>query len=201
MFTEKRLRAELLRSVASALTREDIDAAEWWYSSELGRRITALEERATSQRADIAATKSKAAEAMAAASGTRRRQVKALDEALRASEQMSSVMLNMAVAVAYGVAKASNPVLTMDFKAVRTILAAQMEPLLAELSAEMPKLFALAYLTLKDEELGSYVEFNRSPAAVKFNNAIMDGMDRAFVQLSFQLGEEYVRSRERKRGA
>lgn len=200
VFTAAGLRAEALRTVAAALTPDDVKAAEAWYASALGRRITALEERATSEQADVAATKNKAAAVMSKASATRQQQVKALDEAVRASEQTASMVLNMALAVTYGVAKASNPVLTVDFKAIRSLLANQLAPVLAEVRTDTPKLFALTYAPLTDEELKAYIEFNRSPSAVKFNNAVIEGVDRAFVQLSLKLGEEYVRSIAQKRG-
>ena len=161
VFTGAALRTEVLRSVAATLTPEDVKAAEAWYSSSLGRRITLLEERATSEQADLATTKSRAATAMA---------------------------------------KASNPVLTVDFQAVRTQLAKQLAPVLAELRTDTPKLFALTYASLKDDELKAYIEFNRTKAAGKFNSAVIDGMDRAFVQLSLKLGEDYARSTEQKRG-
>lgn len=200
VFTGAALRTEVLRSVAATLTPEDVKAAEAWYSSSLGRRITLLEERATSEQADLATTKSRAATAMVRASSLRQQQLKALDEAVRASEQASSMVLNMSLAIAYGVAKASNPVLTVDFQAVRTQLAKQLAPVLAELRTDTPKLFALTYASLKDDELKAYIEFNRTKAAGKFNSAVIDGMDRAFVQLSLKLGEDYVRSTEQKRG-
>lgn len=199
VFTAAELRAEMLRAVASTLTSEDVKAAESWYTSSLGRRITAMEERAATEQADVAATKTKASAAMAGASAKRQQQLVALDEAARVSEQTSAIMLNMAFALAYGVAKANNPVLTVDFKAVRSLLANQLAPMLAELRTDTPKLFALTYAALDDEELKAYIEFNRSPAAVKYNAAVIEGMDRSFVQLSLKLGEEYVRSAEQKR--
>ena len=72
------------------------------------------------------------------------------------------MVLNMSLAIAYGVAKASILCLHRRLSGRAHSAREATGTRACRIRTDAPKLFALTYASLKDDELKAYIEFNRT---------------------------------------
>lgn len=190
-FAPDRLRARMTEELASALDVATIDAALAWLETDLGRRITAFEEQATSvpggDHAEHLGPK------LLAASGEPRRALfQRLAKATRAGEVTYAVGSTVADGMFRGLALAA-PQLGLDPGLVARQMAADRDAMIAEGEAEAQSGFAYAYRDLSDEELTRYVEFCETAAGRRYSDATARTLEKVLAEAARGMGERLAR--------
>jgi hypothetical protein len=189
------------RLVASELGRElaapDIDAALEWLSSDLGRRLTRLEEKASSS--DSSNIGKEAGHIIAALPKPRVAVIERLMTALDLDARTVDSAVNMSAAIVYGLT-AMSPEADPDEAAngVRKRLGAQRAPMMAYFHRMSLASLARTYEGVSDEDLARYVRFNETPAARRYNAAASRALEAAIVQGSFDIGRRLGRNVPRR---
>lgn len=186
------LRARFNQALRAELGRdpEAVDAILAFFGSDLGQRILTLEIEARRAFLDTAAEEA-ARVAADNAAGSKDPKVALIREMIEAGDllemnvagSMSSslaFMSGMAASGAYG------PNLPEDQVIADTW--GQEEATRADLSTWLYSYLGLAYAPLSEAELQSYVAFWESPAGQRLNAALFAAFDRAFRQVSRDLG-------------
>lgn len=197
-FAPDAMRGAIAAEMRKLLSGEDADAVLAWLSSDLGKRLTRLEEEG-SRVEESARAREEADKIVAALAPARLRLLERLLDALGADERNFEVARNMAMAMVYAMT-AMQPQGDPEgaAEAVRARLEAQRGAMMQQNHEVALASTARAYRDVSDEDLDRYVEFNRTPAAKRFNDATLKGFQRALVQGSLELGRHLGRETRSK---
>ena len=187
-YSPMHLRATALSVLTAQLTPADVAALEAWYNSADGQAVTKLEERSSADAGDLQTRVQAGAKVLASATADRRALLKQLAKVTRAAEASVDIIINTAVGVQEGLAKAMPAGSKPSVKAFRATLEQQRPQLVKSFDDATVALFAAAYESLDDEVLGRYVSFLKSPAGRAYTEVSMRAMDRAFVEAAHDLG-------------
>ena len=180
------VRAEMLRDLSAA----DEEEVLRWLSSELGVRITRLEEeRDDAERYQ----KMEAAipEFMKTVPRERLALCERLAESIGSGESSARLMINITVAIAYGIALSVPGGDVEAIKEIRAKLESQRPQMEAAMQQHAIGIFAYTYQPLSDAELGSYVDFAESPVGRRYHRATIKAVDKAMLQGSIELGRQF----------
>jgi hypothetical protein len=187
-FEADSMRRIVSENLARRLSAEDERAALRWLDSNLGRRITRMEERA--EEATAAPVRAKLGkELLEKAAPARRKQYERLAAAVNAGNAGADLMINMTSAMLYGVASTVGGVDAGTLRKVRAQIAARRPELVRGMREQALVGFAFAYRGLPDGDLDTYVEFVESPAGRRYSDACMKSLDEAFTRAALDMGE------------
>jgi hypothetical protein len=169
------LRPALRAELANTLSRAEIAAALAWLDSPTGRRLTALEERASTPevQSQLEATAQRGNPAVGA---ERARTLHGLIEATRAAEVAATVLIETAVGINEGLALFGAERSIATRATLRREMEAERARLVAKLHEQSFTAFALVYAEATDAELAALLRFARSPAGARYH----DVTSRAF---------------------
>ncbi len=167
------------------LSNEEIHHLLSWYESELGKKITILEEKSSTS---TAYQEMMQISNSLLADSDRVNFANNLDKLVGATDFSMKLQENTQIAVLSSVFKALNPYKPFDFEALES----QMSKHRAEIRARIKKIvivsFLYTYRSLNKEEIDKYTGFLESAAAKNFNNSALQGigkeMNKALNQLS-----------------
>ena len=169
------LRPALRAELAKTLSRAEIAAALAWLDSPTGRKLTALEERASTpevqQRLEAAAQRG-----TPALGAERTRTLHGLIEATRAAEVAATVLIETAVGINEGLALFGAERSIATRATLRREMEAERAMLVAKLHEQSFIAFALVYTEATDAELAALLRFAHSPAGARYH----DVTSRAF---------------------
>ena len=197
-FAPEAMRRSIALDMRKLLSKEDAEAVLAWLTSELGARLTQLEEQA-SRAEEAMRTLPAAREAVAALAPERKRRLERLLDAVGADEHNFEVAANMSSAMVFAMS-AMQPQGDPEgaAEAVRKKLEAQRAPMTAYYHQMALASAAGAYRDVSDADLDRYIEFNRTPAAKRFNDASIQGFQRALVQGCLELGRFLGKEAQRR---
>ena len=180
----------VIEKLRTTLDKRDAKKVLAWLGSPLGKRITALEVAMGSADAEAAMESYMESLDQHPPAEERMALVHRLDDALRVSEGAVKVYTNMSVAIAVGVLDAS-PYVNED--AVRRLKEsiAEKNPQIAE-SVRQQVLATLlySYREVGDADLERYIEFGQSPSGKRYQDAMIEGIDRALTLAGVRFGRE-----------
>ena len=185
-----RLRPAVARGLSETLSAEDAEAALAWLNTDLGKRITTLEEQASED-----TPPDRAAEIGAALAPGRRALIERLLKALHAGDVLATVLINMTYGLARGVELASPSGRTGQADAVRSMLESGRAQLAARAERELLGSNAVTYGPLTDAELERYVVFAESPAGGRYHAASSIALEQALSAASIEAGRMFASSR------
>jgi len=190
-FSADNLRRDVRIVLAKEMTGADEAEALVWLSTDVGKRLTKIEEKfgessdpAASQRQQKAI-----AEHVKKVPGSRLNLVKRMTSALDAGNATAKAMGNMTIAIAYGAAMATGgeaeiaAKLRREFDAERAQVALAMEQV-------MVATYAYMYRSVSDADLGRYVDFIESPAGLRYHDASSAALEQALTLASLKFGQE-----------
>jgi hypothetical protein len=117
-----------------------------------------------------------------------------LEKDIHGGEGAVEMTINIAIAVAYGVASASGTVDPADVEKLRARFAGQRASMLEVLTRQMVESFAWIYRSMSDGELDRYAEFAETAAGRKYHAATSKALTNAFVRASLDMGERVGRA-------
>jgi len=189
-FAPERLRAAMRTALLKELSPADEGEVLEWLSTDLGTRITRLEEQR-----DTAEQQSKmereAPKVLESLPKERLAKYERLAESIQAGESSANTIINVTTAIAYGIAIASPHGDVAMVKSIREQMEAQRPQMVAALAQRSIAIFAYTYQPLTDEELEKYVAFAESPAGKRYHDATTRALDRVLAQASLDMGRDF----------
>jgi hypothetical protein len=189
-----RLRKEMTEQLAAQLSVEDEAQVLTWLSTDLGTRITRLEER--SGEVDEVMQRQRKLEGPAASPPAARLELLTrLVKAVHSGESSANLIINMTIGIAYGVALVTPPFDTTGIDALKRKVEEQRAQIQAAVEQRSIVESGLVYEALTDAELESYLAFNESPSGRNYNAATLVALDRMLAKVSLDLGIELGKSK------
>ena len=188
-FSPERIKKTIIKEVKASMTVKDLDTVLKWLNSPFGKKLTRLEEAASTPET-LSEIKKFAARLKQAPPAAKRLDIlRRLDAAVKATETNVEIAMNTQLAVALAVVKSLPREQQGSFKDI----AAQLKKNRPQIEAVMKSqtiVFALyTYQSLTDKELESYIRFATSPAGVKYHEATISGFKKALLDGSLKWGE------------
>jgi hypothetical protein len=193
-YAPDRLRQEFRTYIGRDLSREDEREVIGWLDSDLGKRITRIEEDAS--KVDAAAEREKAAPGiLASLSAERAQRFAALVKAIRMGEVSAELMINTTLGVAYGFAFATPNADLAGLEKLKRQLEAQKPQLVELLARRSAADFAVIYRALSDAELDRYVGFMQTEAGRHYHDVTSAALDAVLSRASVNIGTELAAMR------
>jgi len=178
-----KLRPAVAVVLASKLSAEDAQAALDWLGTDLGTRITKLEEASAA-----GAPPERAAELAAALPPERHALYAQLSRVLHAGDVGATIVINVAYGLARGIRIAVPELSMQDPEQVRDALEARRPQLVELLEAQTIASNAVTYATLSDAELKRYIAFAETPAGRRYHAATWTALDAALSDAAVDAG-------------
>jgi hypothetical protein len=175
------LRKSAQAVVAAKLHSEHVPTLRAWFDAELGKRITALEEKSADPAREPQAAVQAGVGRLADMPAARRALLTQLVEVTKAPEAFARVTINTALAVARGIGAARPDQPAPPLAEMRRQLDAQRPAMLQAFAGMALALFADTYAALPDADLERYVAFVSGSAGKHFNDIGLDAFERALV--------------------
>jgi hypothetical protein len=184
-----RIKRDLLARFEKSLDPACIEAVLGWLQSPLGRKITKLEEAASTPEGFRQMSAYVALLQTNPAPQARLRLVKRLDEAIKATD----LMLDMATITVYetmnGVVAAMPQQLNMDPAALSQLLKTHREEMRKEFQKAVMNTFLYAYQPLSDEELEEYIAFAESENGKRYHEAILAELKKIQMEAAYRVAK------------
>ncbi len=193
-YSADRLRADMRKQLALELLPADQSAALQWLTSDLGTRITELEEK-SGELAEIRQREKDAGKLAAGLAPERRNRIEALVRAMRVAESGASIIINTTLGVANGFAVAAPAGASSGLAALRAKLEAQRRRLVESLEVRMVTECAFIYRSLNDEEIARYITFADSPSGRNYHAVTVGALDKVMTDASLNVGFELAGQR------
>jgi hypothetical protein len=172
--------AAVRAQLQDSLTGKDTAALLAWYESGIGQKITAVEEKASTAEGNRQIMKH-AQELL----GNKKRAAAAqrLDKLLGATDKMLDLQENLMLATYRSLSKAIAPDKPFDTDAFKAKMA-ELEPKMRQnIHVYVLASLIYTYLPISDDALAQYEQFLATPAAKKFNDASIQGIDSGLQQI------------------
>src|SRR5437762_5055053 len=181
-----RLRKAMRAELVAGLPTSDAEQALQFLVTDLGKRVTALEEAAASP-ADSSHIEAIAAEAAAIITPSRRELIQRMVKATRLVELAASIVINQQLGVMRGYAFYAGPdsSTTDDVKAQMDSYRDQM---IGVLGPRLTAHAAVIYGPLSEQELIRYVAFLESPAGQRISDVTSAALEKVLAAAAFELG-------------
>jgi hypothetical protein len=182
-----RLRQSMRTELAASLPDAETVRALQFLATNLGERVTALEEAAAtpdnSERIEKLAD-----DAAAALPPARRDLIERMVKATRIAEVAASIIVNQQLGVMRGFAVYAGNADSDSEDEARHRLNRYREQMVVVLGQRMAAQSAVVYGPLSDDDLARYVTFLESPAGRQTSDAVSAALDRVLAKAAFELG-------------
>lgn len=190
-YAPDKLRESMAKELEAHLSANDEAVVLEWLSSELGTRLTKIEEASGELEASIAAER-EAPAYFASVPESRVAQFRRMIAAIRMGEATAAMVINMTTAIGFGMAMANpaeDPATVAQ--SIRDRMEPQRERMAESFNARAVQSFAYVYRTISDADLERYVAFSESPAGRRYHDASVKGMDNVLARAGIQMGREF----------
>jgi hypothetical protein len=191
-FDADRMRSETRDALATLMTPEDTRQVLLWLNSDLGARITRLEETHGSATDHVAAAKQQElikqhAKTLAA---DRLALLGRLARATHAGEFAADILINSTTATMLAMAAVTPLSDKGQINELRKRMEEQRGNLIVAYDAEAANQFGYAYRSLSDSELEKYLAFAQSGAGERYHAASLEAMKTVIVQATYAFATE-----------
>ena len=194
-YATDRLKAEAKTQIAAALSPEFAKQTLVWLDSDLGKRITKLEDDA-SQGEGFEEREAASIEIFKRLPQRRTERYTQLAKATKVGEGAASVAINTTLATARGVSAAASDTPDRNIGAIKARLDEDRPKLAASFDEQFLVLFSGAYQTLEDKEIDQYIAFAESPAGVAYHSAVIKVFDAVMTRATADACELVAASRK-----
>jgi hypothetical protein len=182
-----RLRKAVRAELVATLPTSDAEQALQFLATDLGKRVTALEEAAASP-ADSDRIEAIAAEAAATLTPSRRQLIQRMVKATGIVDVAASIVINQQLGVMRGFAFYSGRADASTTDELRTRIDSYREQMIGALAPRLTAHAAVIYGPLSEEELVRYVAFLESPVGLTISRVTSAALDRVLAAAAFDLG-------------
>lgn len=188
-YAPTRLATDITAELPGQLKAAPAQDALKWLESDLGRKITALEDAASKQASDPSVME-QAQETYQRLSPRRAERYERLVKASEVAESSTQLLINTSIGTAYGVASTTGSTTPPDIDAIRREIERNREEMTDTLRGQFSVLFSSAYQTLSEAELDQYIAFMESPSGRAYNKAMAAAIDKAMVKAAKDAGRQ-----------
>jgi len=181
------LRPTLRSALAKSLSRAEIAAALAWLDSPTGRKLTELEEKASTPEAQER-LEAAARRGIPQLGAGRTQTLHGLIKATRADEAAASILIETAVGINEGFALFGPESSSATVADLRRGMESERAKLVEELHAQSFVAFALVYADATDAELAALLRFARSPAGARYHDVTARAFASTLAQAARRLG-------------
>lgn len=169
--------SEVQHSLEKSLSNDDIEKLLEWYESDLGKRITAAEEKASTPESYQQMMNS----AQQLLANTKRLDLAArLDELLGATDMAIEIQEFSGVAVYSAIMTAMAPDQELNLASYKSQMAAMEPQIRANIQQLVSVSFVYSYQEIDDDSLAKYEAFLNRSITKKFNDSAIKGLNRGF---------------------
>jgi len=169
--------SEIQHSLEKSLSNEDIEKLLEWYESDVAKRITAAEEKASTPEAYQQMMNS----AQQLLANTKRVNVAArLDDLLGATDMAMEIQEFSGVAVYSAIMTAMAPDQELNLDKYKSQMAAMEPQMRANIQQLVSVSFVYSYQGIDDDSLTKYEAFLNRSITKKFNDSAIKGLNRGF---------------------
>ncbi len=189
-FTADALRKSVNDQLQATVSRDDAAVVLQWLSSDLGRRITALEEVAMSNPEEAARMMELGPQVLASLDASRKRRLERLVRATDAAEGTATLIIDTSIGISRGMMMSIPGAAAGSIDDLKASVQAQKDRVVAALEPQIIAEYATMYRQLSDDDLDRYVVFCESPAGHRFAAASLHAIDTAMTEASVRLGQQ-----------
>src|SRR5271170_370515 len=182
------LRTSVRDQLLAMLSPQDAASVLRWLSSDLGQRITALEEAGSDPEEAIKRLDA-APRLLASLPASRRERVERLAKATYSADAAAAIVVDTMIGVARGLALSRPGAAADRGEDLKSKFQSQRAQFVEMLEPRIVADFATIYQSLSDQELDQYIAFCESPAGHRFAQASLDALDKALTQAATRLGQ------------
>jgi hypothetical protein len=187
-YSASSLRPVLRIELAKTLTPAEITAALAWLDSPTGRKLTALEAKASAPEAQARLEAASHGGGAPSVTPARARILHELISATQADKMGASLLIETAAGVSEGAALFSQDGPSAITAAARKELEARRSELVAAMHEQSFIAFSLVYAEASDAELSALLAFARSPAGAHYHAASARAFESTLTQAAKRLG-------------
>jgi hypothetical protein len=187
------LRMTVRDQLGASLSSQDATTVLRWLSTELGQRITALEEAGSSP-GEALERQNAGPRVFAGLSAPRKERVERLAKATLSAEAAATIIIDSMVGMTQGVALSVPGATRESIDDLKAKFEPQRTRYIEALGPQIVADYAAMYQALSDQELDQYLAFCESPAGQQYAVASLDAIDKALTQAAVRLGQQMVRA-------
>jgi hypothetical protein len=190
-FQPAKLHEEVVRGVASKMSPAGMRDALEWLESDIGRRITAVEEAAATSVSQEAMTRY--LDGLKTLPPSKQR-VKLIGDVMSVANVVESSAGTLE-AITLGIAVGFDAMQPLEKQAGADLLQLRLREsnlrgeLLANLGAALPALMLYTYRDVSDADLSDYVSFMQTPAGTEYTRVGLGAIEEALVRGSYRMGQ------------
>ncbi|MBL8525093.1 MAG: hypothetical protein JNN20_15495 [Betaproteobacteria bacterium] len=193
-YAPDRMRADMREQLGSMLTVPEQREILSFLKSNLGVRMTRLDEK-YSDLAEYNKAARAAPDHLKQLAPERIKRVQRMVQSLRADEGMATIVINNQVALISGISLAAPDAKPVDLDALRRKMDAERSQLVATISQQLTGLFAYMYRELSDADLDQFDAFANSAVGRKYHASAIEALDKVMVKASLAAGFELAGNR------
>lgn len=198
-FAEGDLKGVVLKELKERLTVAEMKEAMVWLDSPLGKRITLMEEMASTPAAYYGMQQYASQLRASPPAAQRLNLVARLDSAIKATESNVDMVLRMQAAIAMALLSALPAEREMPFEDLLREMAKAKPAIEAELRSRIQLAMLYTYRDLTVAETQQYIGFLTSPPGQKYQSAVTAAVKKAFISGSVKWGEAIADKAKRKK--
>ena len=187
-FSPDRFKQTIIKEVRASMTVKDLDTVLKWLDSPLGKKLTRLEEAASTPETLSKVKEFAARLQQSPPTETRLNILRRLDAAVKATEANVEIVMNTQLAVAFAVVKSLPQEQQGSLKAIAAELKKNRPQVEAAMKSQTLIFSLYTYQNLTNAELERYIRFATSPAGEKYHRATLSGFKKAFLDGSIKWG-------------
>jgi hypothetical protein len=188
-YNADRLRKEFRARLPAELAAADREKALAWFSSDLGRRIAALEEK-SGEREGLEERQRATARLMAGLPLPRIGRFKRLTTATRCSFVFAEAQIQTSSAIASAIARLRPARDQPSPESLKRELEAQKDRIVATFAQLCTAEAAYTYRALSDAEVDRYIEFTESPEGRRYNAAMFAVLNMVLAKAALDIASE-----------
>ncbi|MEO5694722.1 MAG: hypothetical protein ABIQ72_16440 [Usitatibacter sp.] len=190
-YAPDKLRSAMARELEAQLSAADEMVVLEWLSSDLGQRLTKIEEE-SGEPAKAAAAERESSTHLAAVPEMRIARFARMITAIQLGEATASMVINMTTAIGFGMAMANATEDPAELaQTIRNRLEPQREQMVETFNKRAIQSFAYVYRDVSDDDMEKYVVFSESPAGRRYHAASVRAMDNVLARAGIQMGREF----------
>ena len=197
-FNVNTILADIKNHLGAKMTSAEIRTILTWLDSPLGKRITQLEEKASTPEAQV---QSAAQYPKLQKQTDRLNQMNRIDLATKATDGAVALMQNLGVAMAVAMTANAPAGVAVSVDEIQASMQQNAPNIKAAMQPQVIASFLYTYRSLRTEELNKYIAFAESASGQKYHATAMDALSLAMNNAAKKLGAEIGHTRAIKQPA
>jgi uncharacterized protein YeeX (DUF496 family) len=200
-FKPKTIRSILADYISSRLSHDDIESVIAWLDSPLGRKITRIEEMASTPEAYREMAAIIPSLKLAADYDERLELVHEIDNSVKATELIMDRMLNMQIITLTAMASAFPAMNLPSEEQIRTNFQKNKPGIAQAVSREIALSILYTYRDISKDDIRAYIQFMKTDYGKRYHQVVQDGTNKAYTYCGKAFSESVVKRIREKSGS